>query len=316
MSHQQIDDFLVEKESGKYPDLKGQLLGKVKDFIEVSKILTDAGISFIPLKGPILSYRLYDDPSYRYFSDLDLLMDIPNLKRAIESLKESGYKAFLYEWPSKFKKESLMLRRDNQFLVYHPDKNICIELHWKPFHYNLMESKPFNELIRNNLADLKYGNLQFKVFNKELEILYLVIHGGLHAWSWLKWLIDVNKFLIKYPPDPELFKKLTLSLNAHRLVALCNSMLAEYFPDSPLLPDSSITPKFLNNFASKAILKQNGEPSSVLERIKLSLFRLRCFKGNNFKYSVIRYLLYSSGQLHGNSIKTSLPIDNIRRIVK
>jgi len=294
LSHQQIDDFLGEKESGKYPELKGQLLGKVNDFMEVSRLLTDEGIQFTPLKGPILSYRIYSDPSYRYFSDLDLLMDVEELKKGLDVLQKKGYIPQLYDWPSNQNKEKRLIARDNQFLLHHPEKNIGIELHWRPFKYEIASSDVIENVIKENKESLKYSGIEFKVFNKELELLYLIIHGGLHAWMWLKWLIDIKDFLAVSPPDPDKFTDLADKLNAGRMVALCNAMLKELFPDTALLPQKEDVRKKLFHTALREISSPSDMKRDIISRFRFSYgYRSQCFPGFTYRKSIIKHMMHS-----------------------
>jgi len=293
LSHQQIDDFLREKKSGNYPQLKGQLLGKVNDFLEVSRLLSNAGVRFIPLKGPLLSYRIYGDLSYRYFSDLDMLMDRQELKRGMQILKEEGYLPQLYEWPSNIKKEQRLIARDNQFLLHHPEKNLGVELHWRPFKYEIASTNVIRDIINENTVSVKYTGLEFSAFNKELELLYLIIHGGLHAWMWLKWLIDIKDFLAVSPPDPDKFTDLADKLNAGRMVALCNAMLTELFPDTALLPQKEDVHKKLFHTALREVNASNEMKRGIISRFRFSYgYRSQCFPGFTYRKSVIRYILY------------------------
>jgi len=61
LSHEQIDDILGEKKAGKVPEAKAQHLGKLNTFLEVSDLFDRERIPFIPQKGPILSFRIYNE---------------------------------------------------------------------------------------------------------------------------------------------------------------------------------------------------------------------------------------------------------------
>ena len=315
LSHQQIDLLLEEKESGYYPELKGQLLGKVRDFLEVSKLLSEAGISFIPLKGPMLSYRLYGDPSFRYFSDLDMLMELPELKKALLILLDEGYETEFYIWPEDPIKEQLLVSRDNQYNIAHPGKQIGIELHWRPFHYDIGPKEGIWPLLKENLDTIEYGGMQYHVFNPELEALYLVIHGGLHGFRWLRWLLDVRDLLLNINIDAGKFNDLCDKLQAHRMVALCNALMKEYFPGSALLPSDQKVSSYLLRSAHKAMAESSILPgNSLANAIRLNTYRLRCFPGMRFKKSLMKYTFYSSRQLQKNSVRSSFVYDIFRRI--
>ena len=288
ISHQQIDALLNEKYSKEQlPEKLGQLF-QVGEFMKLSDQFREAIIPFIPLKGPILSHRLHNDACVRYSHDLDFLMPISAIKKAISVLKINGYEPYFFPWPANSKKERRLLKFNNQILFSHPEKQIHIEIHWKLFKLEITNSNVLHTVLKSNGNQLRFNDRNFQGFNNELELLYLIIHGGLHAWFRLKWLIDVKDFIKKIPIDIERFNKLVLQLNASRMVSLCNATLAIYFPESPLLPcKSNRSTKKLLKFTRSQIEKEEDTTESILEKFKLSWFKMHCFPGYRFKRSVI-----------------------------
>jgi len=302
LSHQQIDDFLGEKESGNYPELKGQILGKVHDFRVVSNILFDQNIEFIPLKGPMLSYRLYGDMSYRNFGDLDFLMDRSSIEPAIKKLKENGYECPLYDWHIEVGTESQIFDHYHHIVLINPHSNIHLELHWRLFNYKFAGKGITDEMIANSKTSLKYEERGFQVFNPEFELLYLIIHGGLHAWQWLKWLVDIHDFINNIPFSREKFNQLAKSLDAQRMIQVCNTLLQDYFPDSPLLPQSSRTPPFLYKYATDQLQGIEEGDFSLMGRIKHHWYRMQCFPGLKYKWSVLSHIFLYPEQLENDQL--------------
>ena len=60
---------------------------------EVLGCLAGAGIPVMPLKGALLAYWVYDDPSERRVSDVDLLVPEKSFEAAIAKLAGQGYHA-------------------------------------------------------------------------------------------------------------------------------------------------------------------------------------------------------------------------------
>lgn len=58
---------------------------------DVARRLAGAGIEVMPVKGALLQHWLYDDPSERRLSDVDLLVRSGDLERAVERLESAGY---------------------------------------------------------------------------------------------------------------------------------------------------------------------------------------------------------------------------------
>ena len=296
LSHQQIDELLNETYSKEDPSEKYGQLFQVGEFIKLTDEFREADIPVIPLKGPILSYRLHKDSSYRYSNDLDFLVSIDAVKNAISILEKNGYQPAYFPWPEKSKKERRLIRLTNQLLFVHPEKHLSIEMHWKLFSYEITNSGVLSKILKSNGSQVEFKGRNFPVFSDELELLYLIIHGGLHAWFRLKWLIDIKDFIEKVPYDPEKFNQLVRKFNASRMVSLCNSLLSKYFPECPVLPGKSVpeTNKRLKFTISQIEQEEMYYDKSFPERSKSYGFLMNCFPGFKFKLSVLGVIFYSN----------------------
>ena len=303
LSHQQIDDLLGEDYSGEYLAEKLQQMEMVREFLRITDSLNEAEIKNIPLKGPVLSYRLYKDTTYRYYKDLDFLLDEALMEKAIAVMYANGYEACYHEWPDNAKKRALFIYHRHHFNVWHPQKGIVVELHWKLNYFQNVNTDLTNQLINFNQKEMELAGRQFTVFNKEFELLYLVIHGGLHDWKRLKWLVDIDRMLKISKIDDEKFLYLTKALKAGRLVALCNAMLKSYFPHSVLLPQDTIAPQLLINFAHSQIMQEKGvEYDSVSGFLKFYRGRMIAFPGLSYKLSVIKQLFFMPEEMDNNPL--------------
>ncbi|WP_282122815.1 nucleotidyltransferase family protein [Algibacter mikhailovii] len=302
LSHQQIDDLLNEQCAKEHLSEKHDQMFQVSEFIKLSDAFREATVPFIPLKGPILSYRLHKDACYRYSSDLDFLIPLNAVKKAIFILKKNGYQPDGFSWPDNLNKERRVIKLTNQVSFVHPKKQITIEIHWKLFKLEITDSKVLDEVLKSNGIQLRFHERKFQGFNNELELLYLIIHGGLHAWFRLKWLIDVKDFMEKIPIDTKKFTQLVLQCHASRMVSLCNAMLANYFPECPVLPCKPVrnTKKQLE-FAISQIEKEDFYNRSFLEKIKIYWFTMQCFSGFRFKLSVFYSRYLNSFEFHRTS---------------
>jgi hypothetical protein len=316
LSHQQIDRLLDEKESSNHPELKGQILHKLAHFIDVSKLFSREGIRFVPFKGPLLSLRLYNDPSFRYYSDLDFLMDFDSAKRAFAILLDAGFESPYFTWPNNADKEKRLESRTNQVLLFHPGKNIRVELHWQLFKHHWIGNNKINDLIQENLAEVEYAEQSFTVFSKEFELVYLIIHGGLHGWQWLKWLVDIRDFVAETGYDIAKFNQIVHQLGASRLVALCNSLLEEFFPESRKLPQEASVSNYLLRYSIKKINAPEGSSgTSFFGLFSLIVYRMRCFPGLSYKCRVMKTFLFCFDQIDAENT-SSVAMNNASRIIK
>jgi hypothetical protein len=64
----------------------------IAEAIEISRVLRDAGLASVCLKGPTLSQWLYRTPAFRRFSDLDVMVAPRDLTAVHEALAPRGYR--------------------------------------------------------------------------------------------------------------------------------------------------------------------------------------------------------------------------------
>ena len=81
LSHQQIDTLLGEDKSGEFINDKLKQFELVRHFLYITDKLRINNIPFISIKGPLLSLRLYGDPTVRISSDIDLLINKGQINR-------------------------------------------------------------------------------------------------------------------------------------------------------------------------------------------------------------------------------------------
>ena len=295
LSHQQIDDMLGDKGSPALED-KLRLMDKLQFMLQITRILHDNKRWFMLLKGPLLSQRIYDDPCYRYYGDFDLLCKEGDVAQVVHLLLAAGFQAVNFQWPEAASRQQRAIRYHNQYPMYHPEKDISVEIHWRLFKYHIIPRALFRELLSKELEQTTLGGQVFLQFRHEMELLYLVIHGGIHAWWRLKWLVDIREMLMRQPLKEPRFLDLTKQLKAGRQVALCNALLRHFFPDTPLMPCTHQTPSFLLSFALERIRDEKENPHENLgyfwrkQRYRLSLmpgFRYQCstFKLSSFSQS-------------------------------
>ena len=303
LSHQQIDDFLSEKESSNYIAEKLEQLVQLYEFLYVTDKFSSEGLSFISIKGPLLSNRLYNDATYRRYKDFDFFIELSTIEMAIDILKELGYKPTSFNWPTNRRRKQLIVDHGKHISFYHPDKSTCIELHWKLFDARITKPEIIEQLIFKNLTTTEFKGRRFKVFNTEFELLYLIIHGGLSNWFRLKWLVDIHQLLQEALIKKDKFIEITSLLKAGRMVALCNAMIAEFFPDDKKLPVEINQVPILKNFSLKRIYQtDNFGYNTMLESLESIWINLISFPGCRYKYDVISLHLFYTQQIDNEKI--------------
>lgn len=157
----------------------------------ILRAMSDAGLPTIALKGPLLAERLYDDPSTRRSSDLDLLVapgDLPEALRVLERFDyrteqgaSAGYhRQFRHHWELSCPHRPLL---ELHFRLY-----VGFGAH--------VEAGDFFERAR---AYETQGRVRCFILDREDEFLYLCLHAAGHDFSRLGWLYDLKLYLQREP---------------------------------------------------------------------------------------------------------------------
>lgn len=164
-------------------------LGWVYELNAVTGLLAEAGIPTLPLKGPILSWRLYQDFAMRVSNDLDLLIPRHQVPAACRVLDAAGYRSF---FPLAGATGRAYLRNYHDYGLWSP-RGALIELHWNWAQRRLAISAPEAEWWTESRTLCTPAG-QFTVLSTHHELLFLCIHAAKHGWSQLDLIFDVVAF--------------------------------------------------------------------------------------------------------------------------
>ena len=308
LSHEQIDGFLGEQRSVEFPDHKALTLQKLKGFLEISTALEQAEIDFVPLKGFLLSQKIYDDPSFRLTGDVDLLLANDDIEYAISVLKEKGYLPLLYSWPAEASKAQKLKTFRNQFALKHKHSGLVVELHWRLFYYPTLQSNTSDCFVFNNLTSARLNGFKYKVLNPEFDLLFLIVHGGMHGWRRLKWLVDVHELVKQKQFVLKRFEQLVRLFRAERMVGLYNEVAKKWFDPCYPLPGNYKTSPFLVKTSLKKISSEKeGEFHSLGSLLGYFRFVLTAFPGIPYKWRIFSYAWRSLWSQGGNPLGMLLP---------
>jgi len=254
------------------------------------------GIDFVPLKGPLLSLRLYGDATYRYFHDIDILVKPSEVSHVIEILQRKGYQQCGRIWPDKARMQRRLLRYHHDIPLIHPVRQITVEIHWRLRHRQWLDDNLADSIVKKNLISLKYADRSFSVFNNEMELLYLIIHGGMHQWGRLNWICDIREFVKTHEINKVHFYTLSDSFKAGRLTSLCNYILEEYYPDEKLLQNSTPLPSYMSRLSRKRIeAEEYPGHYSLIKSLENLRFSMIAFPGFSYKLRSITNIILNRG---------------------
>jgi hypothetical protein len=167
----------------------------LREWTELAKLFDAEGIAWLGLKGPSAALQLYGDPSARGYTDLDFLVDLPDLRRMLVLMKERYYE------PEE-ENPNLYVQQDERFFSYmhhigfkKKNQPIEVELHNKlsSIHEDF-DIATLPELL-NNAVPLEWDGYTHKTLNKVDHVLFQAAHGTGHMWCLLHWLLDMAHIL-------------------------------------------------------------------------------------------------------------------------
>lgn len=296
LSHQQIDRCLGENRSKDYLQEKIRCMKMVKNFLTLTDLLQQNEVFFINLKGPLLSYRIYHDPTIRFWHDIDLLIEEKDIERVMKILFENGY--CLAEgtiWPQNRIQQKLFINSFHH-LIFFNKQQLYVEIHWVLLHEIPLTKNKMKGLVAGNLADMEFNGRKFMVLNKEIELLFLMIHGSRHGWNRLKWLVDINDYPLE-EVDLRTFHLLANQLHAGRIVGQTNYFVQKYFNNRIPLNGNNRLPGHFIRYAQLAIDREINEDLSVSEMIAKYRYLWVLYQGLFYKIKMTAIVLMRPGKI-------------------
>jgi putative nucleotidyltransferase-like protein len=159
-----------------------------QDFFDVAQVLQERKIPFIPIKGLLLSYVLYDDYALRGSTDIDLAIPLDHYEEVIRLLTKVGNTHF----PSDY------LHKTVEIFSCRKNKT-TLELH-----FALSTAERFSGFLTEFWRDQEEIVLEGRTFaglSKEVNLIFLLIHLARHIDEPRAiWIEDIRRFLVKFGP--------------------------------------------------------------------------------------------------------------------
>ena len=262
-----------------------QVLSQIAEAARVTRVLGDAGIQSIIIKGPVLSLLLFGEPTLRVSRDVDILVDPSHAANADRLIIQSGYRRTAPDFELTSRQHALYQRWRCQFGYYSERSAVAQELHWRlTSNINLFPLP--DETLWARIDPVRLGGTDFHTLPDEEMFLYLCVHGSMHVWFRLKWLADIAAILRRVPPSfVEKAAKRALSLGIarpfHQAIVLAHLLLDAPSPPAVLAKAAldKATPGLVA--AAYRALDWNKNPSEPSETpwfnmwIALQAYRLR-----------------------------------------
>jgi len=284
-THPALPGFVLDQLQEQQARNARRVLSQIAEAARITRVLGDAGIRSITIKGPVLSLLAFGDPISRISRDVDILVDPNRTANADRLIIQAGYRRIAPDFELTPRQHALFQRFRCQFGYYSERSAVAQELHWR-LTSNIKLFPLTGEALWARNDPVRLGGTDFHTLPDEEMFLYLCVHGSMHVWFRLKWLADIGALLRRAPPGftEEVAKRahsLGIARPFHQAIALAHLLLGAPVPP-PVLAKATLdkaTPGLVA--AAYRALNWDGSPSEPSQTrwfnmwIGLQAYRLR-----------------------------------------
>lgn len=159
----------------------------------------EASIHAVPFKGPALAHLAFPDPALRRFTDLDILIDEPDIAAAMGVLEQRGYVSQNHGLRPRHMRA--YWRYNGQDVLSAPNR-LPIEPHWAFAQRTLavrLDMRAMLDRARPLPMPLADGELIARGLCPEDALIAACLHGAKDEWTSLRAIVDVVAILDKFP---------------------------------------------------------------------------------------------------------------------
>jgi hypothetical protein len=202
------------------------------ELARVLRLLTEAGIRVIPLKGIALAELLYGDTAFRACSDIDILVPAGDALQARRILLEQGYMSpFTEEF---FVHHQFGTSADCPLIPQKEASAYLLEVHWTLLQHSSRDAEAVQDLWRRALPHEFFGVPAYSL-TPEWQFLYLASHVATHKWQTLRWIADIHDLCastsIDWPRVRAMAGQFELEFVAESTLAVCHALYATPLPE-------------------------------------------------------------------------------------
>ena len=227
---------------------RNQLLAE--ELARLLKLLGEAGIPVIPLKGVTLAQSLFGDPGARVCSDIDILVPPGDAVRARGVILRNGYfSQFTEEF---FVHHQLRTSPDCPLVSETKVLTYLVELHWTLL-YSSSKNQEITENLWSQARPHEFYGVRAWNLTPEWEFVFVALHAASHKWSSLKWLTDIHELCESRTVDWSEVKKTVERFELDNFVGptltactlLFGTRAPAQIPSLPVPPDVRLFPNSL-----------------------------------------------------------------------
>lgn len=162
---------------------------------DIARRFDEVGLSWLVMKGPVVSARLYTCAGDREYGDLDLLVARHDFPAAVLLLEDLGYAHLVQNWALA---ESMLAGQVVMFT-----EQVEVDLHWH-LHYSRDARRAFGvvpEEMLERSRRVEIHGVVVPTFDAVDNLLTLCYHAARSDGHRLVWLKDVERALVVDAPD-------------------------------------------------------------------------------------------------------------------
>ena len=214
-----LSEVLNRLRAGLFGDIQFRMF-LTRELLNLCQQFQTQGIPLLAYKGPALSFFLYQDVTFRPFSDLDILVRKKDFQKAAGLLRQMGYHFPLDRLTPKRRRAALRCERSYTMSRLIEGKRVIAELHWDimPACFFL----PVNtEDFWKRIQPIEIHGTRIFIHGVEDLLLTLCAHGCKDGWSRLWWLTDIAELIRAHPEIrwPQVMER-AKTLGAQRILGL------------------------------------------------------------------------------------------------
>jgi hypothetical protein len=159
----------------------------------LQRLLDDDGIRFLFVKGVTLAMLAYGTLATKKAFDIDLLVDPSQVLAASRTLVNAGYQLSIPGHDLSPQQFETWVTICKESLWIHQKTGMVVELH-----SSLVDNPRLmpNFSLKAQRAMVSVGSgIVLPTLQKDELFTYLCVHGAWHAWSRIKWLVDIAALL-------------------------------------------------------------------------------------------------------------------------
>lgn len=203
------------------------------DLLKIVDLAKEHNIDMVLFKGHPVNEMIYGNSNVRTSTDVDICIPPAQLLQMEKILVEKGYTEDSRNLQLNEKEFDLFLKIDNEKSYFSPTQS-KLDVHFKLFKNPYLLALPKNE--NDYLIREQYCNRVIYRMNNEYTLLYLMVHGKIHYWDKMIWLIDIVKFIQKLSAEElmrsyEVAQKNKLENIFLGTLSLCNVVLEMPIPN-------------------------------------------------------------------------------------